>query len=101
MEECCAAELRSIDFYPVNSEKELLEVVARIEKLKKGKIECKNKKDYNRIEQEKMDQLRSIKLHDDDKFFVVCLTNERRLALFPARTIVRDPHHRKSLTSRE
>ena len=32
VEECCAAELRSIDFYPVNSEKELLEVVARIEK---------------------------------------------------------------------
>ena len=30
--------------------------------------------------------------------FVVWLTNERHLALFPARTIVRDPHHRKSPT---
>ena len=26
--------------------------------------------------------------------FLVWLTNERRLALFPAKTIVRDPHHR-------
>ena len=25
--------------------------------------------------------------------FSVWLTNERRLALFPAKTIVRDPHH--------
>ena len=31
MEECCAAELRSIDFYLVNSEEELLKVVARLE----------------------------------------------------------------------
>ena len=30
--------------------------------------------------------------------FVVWLTNERRLALFPAGIIVRDPHHRKSPT---
>ena len=30
--------------------------------------------------------------------FVVWLTNERRLVLFPARTIVRDPHHGKSPT---
>ena len=30
--------------------------------------------------------------------FVVWLTNERRLVLFPAGTIVRDPHHRESLT---
>ena len=34
-------------------------------------------------------------------FFVVWLTDERRLTLFPARTIVRDPHHRESLTHRE
>ena len=34
----------------------------------------------------------------DDFFFVVWLIDERRLALFPAGTIVRDPHHRKSLT---
>ena len=33
--------------------------------------------------------------------FVVWLTNKRRLALFPAGTIVRDPHHRESSTSRE
>ena len=30
VEECCAAELRSIDFYLVNSEEELLKVVARL-----------------------------------------------------------------------
>ena len=30
--------------------------------------------------------------------FAVWLTDERRLALFPAGTIVRDPHHRESLT---
>ena len=33
--------------------------------------------------------------------FVVWLTSKRRLALFPAGTIVRDPHHRESSTSRE
>ena len=33
--------------------------------------------------------------------FVVLLTDERRLALFPAGTIVRDPHHRESSTRRE
>ena len=33
--------------------------------------------------------------------FVVWLTNERRLALFPAGTIVRDPHHRESPTHLE
>ena len=62
LEECCAAELRSIDFYLPNSEEQLLKVVARLEKLGKDKIE--SKKDYkNRTEPEKMDQLRSIKLH--------------------------------------
>ena len=46
----------------MNSEKNLLKVVARLEKLEKDKIESKN--DYiNRIEQETMDQLRSMKLH--------------------------------------
>ena len=34
-------------------------------------------------------------------FFVVWLTNKRHLALFSARTIVRDPHHHKSPTRRE
>ena len=33
--------------------------------------------------------------------FVVWLTNERYLALFPVKTIIRDPHHRESLTCRE
>ena len=62
VEECCAAELRRIDFYLANSGEELLKVVARLEKLGKDKIE--SKKDYNnRIGQEKIDQLRSMKLH--------------------------------------
>ena len=30
IEECCAAELRSIDFYLVNSEEDLLKLVARL-----------------------------------------------------------------------
>ena len=34
-------------------------------------------------------------------YFVVWLTDERRLALFPVGTIVRDPHHCESLTLRE
>ena len=33
--------------------------------------------------------------------FVVWLTDERRLALFPAGTIVRDPYHRESPTRRD
>ena len=33
--------------------------------------------------------------------FVVWLTNEQRLVLFPAGTIIRDPHHRESPTRRE
>ena len=39
---------------------------------------------------------------DDDElnFFVVWLTEKRRLALFIAGTIVRDPHHRESPTRR-
>ena len=62
VEECCAAELRSIDFYLANSEEELLKAVARLEKLGKDKNE--SKKNYsNRIQQEKMDQLKSMKLH--------------------------------------
>ena len=63
MEERCAAELRSIDFYLVNSEKELLELVERLENLGKDKI--KGKRDYsNTIEQVVIkNHLRSIKLH--------------------------------------
>ena len=34
-------------------------------------------------------------------FTVVWLTNERRLALFPAEIIVSDPYHRDSPTRRE
>ena len=33
--------------------------------------------------------------------FVVWLRDERCLVLFPVGTIVRDPHHRESLTRRE
>ena len=33
--------------------------------------------------------------------FLVWLTDETRLALFPDGTIVRDPHHRESPTRRE
>ena len=33
--------------------------------------------------------------------FVVWLIDERRLALFPAGTIIRDAHHRESPTRRE
>ena len=33
--------------------------------------------------------------------FIVWLTDERRLALFPAGSIVRDPHHRESPTHHE
>ena len=38
---------------------------------------------------------------DDELFFEVGLTDERRLALFPDETIVRDPRHRESPTCRE
>ena len=62
VEECCVAELRTIDFYLVNSEEELLEG----QKNQKN-IKLKVKKNYNsRTEQEKMDQLKSMKL--DDQF---------------------------------
>ena len=41
-----------------------------------------------------------MKMNDDDElFFVEWFTNERRLASFPAGTIVRDPHYRESPTS--
>ena len=62
VEEYCAAELRSINFYLVNCKEELLKNVARLEKLEKDKSE--GKKDHNnRIEQDKMDQVRSMELH--------------------------------------
>ena len=38
---------------------------------------------------------------NDDEFFVVSLIDEMRLALFPAKTIVRDPHHCKFRTRHE
>ena len=38
---------------------------------------------------------------NDELFLVVWLTDERGLALFPAGTILRDPHHRESPTRRE
>ena len=37
---------------------------------------------------------------DDELLVWLWLTDERRLALFPAGTIVRDPHHRESPTRR-
>ena len=42
-------------------------------------------------------------IFDDDNFFLLWFTNERRLVLFPTGTIVRvkDPHHRESPTRRE
>ena len=43
VEECYAAELRSIDFYLVNSEEELLKVVARLEKIEKDKTDAKKR----------------------------------------------------------
>ena len=45
----------------MNSE-ELLKVVARLGKLEKNKIECKNRLQQNRIRKKK-DQLRSMKMH--------------------------------------
>ena len=60
VEELCAAELRSIDFYLVNSEKELLELVERLENLVKDKI--KGKRDYsNTIEQKKKGPIKKYK----------------------------------------
>ena len=40
-------------------------------------------------------------MNDEELFFLVSLTNEMQLALFPAETIVRDPNHRESPTRRE
>ena len=39
--------------------------------------------------------------NDDELFFVVWLTDERRLVLFPAGAIVRDPHYCESPTRRK
>ena len=44
---------------------------------------------------------KSIKQLIKEIVFVVWLTDERRLALFSAGTIFRDPHHRQSPTRRE
>ena len=57
VEECSTVELRSIDFYLVNSEQGLLKVVIGLDKLWKDKNESKN--DYN----SKIDESRSMKLH--------------------------------------
>ena len=62
VEECCAGELGSLDFYFANSKEGLLKVVIRLQKLGKYKIERRN--DYNsRIEREGIDELKSMKLH--------------------------------------
>ena len=39
--------------------------------------------------------------NDDEVFLWYSLTDERRLALFPAGAIVRNPHHRESPTRRQ
>ena len=48
-------------------------------------------------------KIQNIPLHINNMSFVfmVWLTDERRLALFPAGNIVRDPHHLESPTRRE
>ena len=46
VEECCAAELRSIDLYLANSDKTLLKAMEKLEELDKDKIESKN--EYNK-----------------------------------------------------
>ena len=100
VEECCAAELRSIDFYLLNSEEDLLKVVARLEKLDKDKIE--GKKAYNnRIQQDKMDQLRSVKLHgqfgrdtDDESL----LSAERKLVASSTGTSLKHQLSQKNLS---
>ena len=38
---------------------------------------------------------------DDDELFFGTVDDKRCLALFPAGTFVRDPHHRESSTHRE
>ena len=63
MEKYFAPKLRSIDFYHENSEEELLKVVVRLERLIKDKIKSKNDCN-NRIYQEKINRLRSMKPHD-------------------------------------
>ena len=40
-------------------------------------------------------------MNEDELFFVVWLTDKRRLAFFPAGTIVKDPHHFESPTRHE
>ena len=38
---------------------------------------------------------------DDDELFCGMVDHRRHLALFPARTIVKEPHHQKSPTRHE
>ena len=62
-----------------------------------GKNFIFKKTDINKIMSSEVIKL-SLFDDDDDEFFAVWLTDKRRLALFPAGTIVRDPNHRKSPT---
>ena len=62
VEECCAAEARSLDYYLVNSDEALLQDVARIEGLKRENIE--GKENYkSRIEREKLEHFEHMQLH--------------------------------------
>ena len=61
MEECCAAESRSIDHYLANSDEMLLKAAARLEKLDKDKTKRKN--EYSkRKERKKIHELRGMQL---------------------------------------
>ena len=52
---------------------------------------------YGKVDQKAQETI-SFEVFSELNFFVVWLTDKRRLALFPAGTTFRDPHHRKSPT---
>ena len=52
---------------------------------------------YGKVDQKAQETI-SFEVFSELNFFVVWLTDERGLALFPAGTTFRDPHHRKSPT---
>ena len=58
-------------------------------------------RDVFRIQSRNYSEVFFTKKVDDDKdelFFVVWLTDKKRLVFCPAEAIIRDSHHRKSLT---
>ena len=60
-----------------------------------GKIECNEASNLDN------QQFRLNKINEIKDYFIAEIREKRRLALFPAGTIVRDPHHLKSPTRRE